>query len=165
MQDARSAPRRHALVALPAVAALLCLYAPAARAAPSPDGWWMKSNGSAAILIAPCGAALCGRVEWLRAPLDAQGWPKTDTHNPDPALRARLLCGLPMMGAMVPDGEGGWHDGWVYDPTVGKTYKAQMHVSPDGKLHLRGYIGLPLFGRTAVMTRPAAPPTPCAPPG
>ena len=168
MQEAQFFTRRTALghlrhAALLIALALPCLGLSAARADQGPGGWWLKSDGKGAIVIAPCGAALCGYVEWLRTPLDAQGKPKTDIHNPDAALQSRPLCGLPMMGGMVPDGSGGWQGGWVYDPDVGKTYKAVMHVAPDGTLRLRGYIGLPLLGRSAIMTRLAASPTPCAP--
>jgi uncharacterized protein (DUF2147 family) len=143
--------------------ALSCLGLSNAWADQTATGWWLKRDGSGAIIVAPCGAALCGTVAWMRTPLDAQGKPKTDIHNPDASLQARPLCGLPMMGGMTPDGSGGWQGGWVYDPDLGKTYKAVMHVAPDGTLRLRGYIGVPLFGRSAVMTRPAAPLPHCAP--
>lgn len=130
----------------------------AARAEQAATGWWVNGEGTGAIVIAPCGAALCGRIEWI-----APGQPVRDVHNPDPSLRSRPSCGLQMMGGMVPDGSGGWQGGWVYDPTNGKTYKAVMHLAPDGTLRLHGYIGIPLFGRSKTMMRPAAPLTPCVP--
>lgn len=148
-------PRGRRFTAFLAVLLLSGLGWAAAQADQTPQGWWLKSDGSGAIIIAPCGAQLCGYVAWMRHPLDAQGKPKTDILNPDAALRARPLCGLPMMGGMVPDGAGGWQGGWVYDPDRGKTYKSIMSVAPDGTLHLRGYIGIPLLGRSAIMTRPA----------
>jgi uncharacterized protein (DUF2147 family) len=151
------------LTALVAITMLFCLGISAARADQSAEGWWVKTDGTGAIVVAPCGAQLCGHVEWMRTPLDAEGKPKTDIHNPDPSLRTRPLCGLLMMGGMTPDGSGGWEDGWVYDPDLGKTYKGEMHVAADGTLRLRGYIGVPLLGRSAVMKRPAAPLQPCAP--
>src|ERR1700757_960314 len=95
-----------------------------ARADETPQGWWLDATGKAGVLISPCGAQLCGRIEWLRVPLDSAGKPKTDIHNPDAALRARLVCGLTMMGGFVPDGDGGWHGGWIYDPSSGNTYKS-----------------------------------------
>lgn len=152
------------LTALLAVLAFAVLGISAARADNSPEGWWVNSNGKAGVLIAPCGAQLCGTIEWLRQPLDAAGKPKTDIHNPDASLRSRPDCGLAILGGFTPDGNGGWHGGWVYDPESGNTYKSNMHVGSDGKLHVRGYIGISLLGRTEIMTRPAAPLQTCAAP-
>jgi uncharacterized protein (DUF2147 family) len=130
----------------------------------TPQGWWVDQTGKAGIVIAPCGANLCGNIEWLKAPLDPQGQPKTDIHNPQAALQSRPICGLAMLGGFAPDGSGGWTGGWVYDPEAGKIYKAEMHLAADGTLHLRGYIGIPMLGRTAVWTRPPAPLAQCSPP-
>ena len=126
-----------------------------ARADQGVQGWWLDATGKAGVFIAPCGAQLCGRIEWLRVPLNKAGKPKTDIHNPDVALRARQVCGLTMMGGFSSDGDGGWRGGWIYDPSTGNTYKSIMHVAADGTLRVRGYVGMPLFGRSEVMTRPA----------
>ncbi len=141
--------------------ACLCLMPPA-RAQTAPQGWWLDQTGRAGILIAPCGSQLCGHIEWLKTPLDAQNKPKTDIHNPLIALQSRPLCGLTLLGGFTADGSGGWTGGWVYDPEAGKTYKGEMHVAADGTLHLRGYIGIPMLGRTAVWTRPPTTPTQCS---
>ncbi|WP_162173872.1 DUF2147 domain-containing protein [Acidocella facilis] len=152
---------RRLAIFLPALAAGALLGAPAS-AQPSPQGWWLDQTGKAGIEIAPCGADLCGKIEWLRAPLDAQGKPKTDIHNSNAALQNRPLCGLPILGRFTPDGPGSWKGGWIYDPENGKTYKSVMHLAPDGTLHVRGYVGIPLLGRSETWTRLPAPPTPCA---
>ncbi len=135
----------------------------AAKADTSPEGWWVTADGKAGILITPCGGQLCGNVEWLRVPLNAEGKPKTDIHNPDAALRSRPDCGLPILGGFTQDSDGSWHGGWIYDGESGNTYKSNMHVGDDGRLHVRGYIGISLLGRTEIMTRPATPLQPCTP--
>jgi uncharacterized protein (DUF2147 family) len=135
----------------------------AAKADTSPEGWWLDATGKAGIVIATCGPTLCGHIEWLRQPLDAAGKPKTDIHNPDATLRPRPVCGLAILGNFTPDGSGGWTGGWIYDPDSGNTYKSKMHIAADGTLHVRGYIGVSLFGRSEIMTRPASPLTPCVP--
>jgi uncharacterized protein (DUF2147 family) len=151
------------LTRLGAVLAISTLLGASARAEQSPQGWWLDATGKAGILIAPCGSQLCGKIEWLRQPLDSAGKPKTDIHNPDVSLRPRLVCGLTMLGNFVPDNSGGYTGGWIYDPSSGNTYKSNMHVADDGTLHVRGYVGVPLFGRSEIMTRPGTPLTPCAP--
>lgn len=47
-----------------------------------------------------------------------------------------------------------WNQGEILDPTTGKTYHVEMTLSEDGKvMHVRGYIGISLFGRTQVWRR------------
>ena len=159
-----TAPTRR-LTALLTILAFVFANTSTARADTNVQGWWVTADGKAAVLIAPCGAELCGNVQWLRVPLNPEGKPKTDIHNPDVSLRSRPDCGLPILGNFTPDGDGGWHGGWIYDPESGHTYKSNMHVGDDGKLHVRGYIGISLLGRTEIMTRPPAPLQPCTPPG
>lgn len=133
------------------------LAAGSAAAAPSAPvtGTWLDQTGRAGITISPCGDKLCGRITWLRAPLDAQGKPKHDAHNTNPAERDRPICGLPMLGGFTADGDGAWTGGTIYDPQSGKTYRSNMHLKNDGTLHVRGYVGIPLFGRSETWTRPS----------
>ncbi len=143
-------------------AAGLSWFAAPALADNSPMGWWVDQSGKAGIVISACGADLCGKIEWLKVPLNTEGKPKTDVHNGNAALQNRPLCGLSILGNFVPDGDGGWKGGWIYDPEGGKTYRSVMHVAADGTLHVRGYVGIPLLGRSEVWTRPAATPVPCS---
>lgn len=45
-------------------------------------------------------------------------------------------------------------NGTILDPTNGKVYHASMHLFDHGlKLSVRGYVGIPLFGRSVVWHR------------
>jgi uncharacterized protein (DUF2147 family) len=47
-----------------------------------------------------------------------------------------------------------WSGGEILDPEDGKTYRATLKLSDDGqKLIVRGYIGLPMFGRSQTWVR------------
>jgi uncharacterized protein (DUF2147 family) len=46
-----------------------------------------------------------------------------------------------------------WDDGEIYDPKSGKTYSGTITLQGENTLDLRGYVGLPIFGRTSVWTR------------
>ena len=127
----------------------------------SPMGWWLDQTGKAGIFISQCSEGLCGQIRWLRDPVNANGTPKLDIHNKDVSLRDRKVCGLWMLGQFVPDGPDSWKNGWIYDPASGKTYKSVMQLASDGTLHVRGYVGIPLFGRSEIWTRSAKPLTPC----
>lgn len=44
-------------------------------------------------------------------------------------------------------------EGDILDPDDGQLYKCKLHVINDTTLEVRGYIGVPLFGRTQTWTR------------
>ncbi len=127
-----------------------------ASASPSLTGMWLDESGRAGIDIEPCGTSVCGTIRWLKIPLDEQGAPKTDKHNPKPEMQARKICGLVMLYGFTPDGEGGWKSGWIYDPASGKTYNSNIHLAPDGTLAVRGYIQYAFLGQTQTWTKPSS---------
>jgi uncharacterized protein (DUF2147 family) len=75
------------------------------------------------------------------------GEPRVDVNNPDESLRGRTILGLNLVRGYRFD-DGGWQ-GQIYDPESGKVYSSKMKVGREGNLEMRGYIGIPLFGRTA----------------
>lgn len=110
-------------------------------------GNWANPSGSV-IQIYRCGTALCAKLIAIRA--DAPG--HVDANNPNPALRRRPLCGLTIGTGFEPSGPDRAEHGRLYDPESGKTYTGSMTRDGD-KLKLRGYVGIPLFGRTETWTR------------
>lgn len=113
----------------------------------SPAGRWVTEGGWSQVEIYPCGANFCGRIVWLKEPRDRGGQIKVDAKNPNPAKRAQTLEGLTIMwdfaNASTPSE---WEGGRIYNPLDGDTYRAMMKLRPDGKLEVRGYVVLPLFG-------------------
>jgi len=64
------------------------------------------------------------------------------------ALKDRPLMGLQILWGFTQDGNQ-WSGGRVLDPESGKIYHATLVLEDGGKqLRLRGYIGVPLLGRT-----------------
>lgn len=152
----RTLRRPHLLFFLPCVAlAVASAYAQS----PSMVGYWREPGGSV-IRITPCNRQLCVEIVKLPATrLAAAHHPLTDMHNPDPRLRNRPLCGLRIGAGFVAVDAQHARGGHLYDPRSGRTYNGQM--TADGSLlHLRGYVGLPIFGRTQTWVRASAPP-PC----
>jgi uncharacterized protein (DUF2147 family) len=122
-------------------------------------GVWNTAEGRSQVEVYHCADRYCGRITWLKEPQYPQdddqgmgGKPKVDRENPDPALRKQPLLGLQILRDFRYDGDK-WHDGTIYDPKEGKTYKCKITMGEDGKLHVRGYIGISLFGRTTEWTR------------
>jgi uncharacterized protein (DUF2147 family) len=137
-----------------AFAALLA--APAALAELPSDpahGYWLTENRKAIIRIAPCGQDTCGQMVWMKNAVDRSGEPKRDTRNSDAAKRGRPICGLPLAGGLTKAGEGAWRDGWVYNPKDGGTYSAEIRVLSRSELEVRGYVGVPVLGKSQIWTR------------
>jgi uncharacterized protein (DUF2147 family) len=69
------------------------------------------------------------------------------------ANKDQPLVGLQVLWAFHSDGSQ-WSGGQVLDPETGKIYRAWLSVEDGGrKLRLRGYIGIPLLGRTQYWVR------------
>jgi len=144
---------------------LLPLFASAARAddADAVLGTWLTQDGKSQVQIERHDGVYEGRIVWLKEPkytaLDKEGvpgHPKVDLRNPDKALQARPIIGLPLIQGFKYAGDGVWSDGTIYDPRNGKTYSCKMTMMMDGRLKVRGYVGISLFGETEIWTRPTA---------
>ena len=122
-------------------------------------GIWKTEMDESKVEVYQCGAKICGKIIWLKNPNYADsrdgtvGTPFIDRKNPDPALRSRPVLGLQIMAGFTELGAGDWGNGICYDPKSGNTYRGKIHQAAPDRLELRGYIGIPLFGRTSVWTR------------
>ncbi len=71
---------------------------------------------------------------------------KGDKHN-QPVVGMIILNGLKF-------NESQWEKGSILDPSNGKTYHCALRPVDQGKkLHVRGYVGLPLLGRSQTWLR------------
>ena len=125
---------------------------PRALAAAVPNGAWLMGT-EVAIQIFDCSGMLCGRIIWLKAPLDLQGLLKSDKLNPDPALRQRQICGPTIIWHLRPNGDNSWVDGWFYNPDDGATYRVKMELKSPDVISARIYSGIPLIGETRTLIR------------
>ncbi|PYP60764.1 MAG: DUF2147 domain-containing protein [Gemmatimonadetes bacterium] len=67
--------------------------------------------------------------------------------------KGQRIVGMEIVRHMRPDGNQ-WSGGEILDPENGKTYRATMKLIDGGqRLVVRGYIGLPLFGRSQTWLR------------
>jgi uncharacterized protein (DUF2147 family) len=69
------------------------------------------------------------------------------TSHDQPVLGMTVLWGLKRMGDEYQGGE-------ILDPENGKIYRVKMNLQDGGRtLHVRGFIGFSLFGRTQIWIR------------
>jgi uncharacterized protein (DUF2147 family) len=63
------------------------------------------------------------------------------------------IDGMVIMWGVKKDGDV-WDGGQILDPAKGKTYKVKLSLKENGqKLDVRGYIGMPMLGRTQTWIR------------
>jgi uncharacterized protein (DUF2147 family) len=126
-----------ALTLVTCLAALVSAGA-AQAAAPAPTGVWIDHTGRGAVEITECGAALCGRIVWLK-----------DTAHAE-------VCGTQVIGNAKPAGAGTWDGGWIYDPDKEEKYSVELKPIGADKLRVLGYLGSKLFSETMMWKRAAA---------
>ncbi len=76
------------------------------------------------------------------------GQPRQDDNNPEGQLKSRTIMGLGLFSEYEYKDET-WQ-GKTYDPETGNTYQSRMKINSDLQLEVRGYVGMPMFGRTAI---------------
>ncbi len=112
-------------------------------------GIWFNEEKDAKIKIYRIERKYFGKIVWLKTGLDISAF---DNNNPSIELRKRKKVGLVILTDFVFD-SGQWEDGEIYDPKSGKTYSCIIKIQKDGSLHVRGYIGISIIGRTAIWTK------------
>ena len=115
-------------------------------------GEWLTTEGTSKILIYKCGDEYCGKISWLKEP-ERDGKPRMDDKNPEERLRNQPLMGMTIMRGFAFDGEDTWKGGKIYDPKSGNDYSGKFTLADPKTLELRGYILIPLLGRTETWTR------------
>jgi len=113
--------------------------------------WWTEGNqGRIRFVRAPDGT-FRGIRTWCGAKQTGDN-PVRDIHNPNPKLRARPTIGLTVIWGLVYAG-GEYSSGYAYNPRDGKTYRLQAELIASDMLRIRGYLAIPLLGKSQVWKR------------
>jgi len=139
------------------------LFAGAALAQSTPVGLWKTiddetGKAKSFVRIVDAGGTLVGRIEKLIDPPKANPVCDacTDARKGQPILGMTILEGVTKLAD-----ESAWDGGSILDPNNGKTYKVRLTPKDGGKaLDVRGYIGMPLLGRTQTWQRAEGTPFP-----
>jgi uncharacterized protein (DUF2147 family) len=127
-----------------ALIVLVCLMSLPAWAQRDLPGPWMTADNGGVVTLAACGTKICGTVEGITG-FRPNGATPVD-------INGRSRCHLQIIADLVQDEPGSW-SGHITNPDDGKTYSINVSLDPAGRLRLRGYIGIPLLGRTTIWTR------------
>ncbi len=141
-----------------ALAAFLACFAAAAQAqgaaAPTPAGLWKTFNdrtgqAEGLVRVFAAGAGYEAKVEAVFSPPAPSASPRCELCPGD--LKNRPVVGM-TIAHLRADGDG-W-SGQILDPDEGEVYRCSVHLRDGGrKLEVRGYVGVPLFGRTETWLR------------
>ena len=123
----------------------------------TPVGVWKtiddKTNTEKAqVRVTETGGVLSARLEKLLA-ADAKQDAVCDKCADD--RKDKPLVGLEIMrGVKKSDAENTWDGGTILDAAEGKVYKVRLQPADGGKkLEVRGYVGMPMLGRTQTWIR------------
>ncbi len=115
-------------------------------------GGWYTKDSKALVEIYKCNDLYCGKIVWLKEPLEEDGNEKLDDNNPDESKRTDKIIGLNLVSNFSFKKKNKWAGGTIYDPDNGKTYSCKMTLKGD-TLKVRGFIGISLIGRTQVWNK------------
>lgn len=65
-------------------------------------------------------------------------------------LKDKPIIGLKIMSGLKQEKPGYWAGGKILDPKEGEYYKVKLSTEDGKKMDVRGYIGVPMLGRTQV---------------
>jgi uncharacterized protein (DUF2147 family) len=141
------------LAAALAAGAALCANGSLAQPAPQLEGTWLTADGAAMIRFEQCVPSRCGRLVWLRDPIDPEtGAQLLDKNNPDPALRTRQLLGIALITDVTPVRQGEWQ-AKAYNAEDAGTYAVTLRLAAPDKLALKGCGLAGLICRTEYWSR------------
>ena len=134
---------------------IAALSMPSVARAQAPDdiiGIWETEDGGLKFEMFNAGSQYQARLLYGQHVMEPDNVTfRKDTKNPDEALRSRSLKHITILsGLTFQNGE--WVGGSLYSPRDGTTYSCNAKVV-DGQLHMRGFVGISLLGRTIVFRR------------
>ncbi|NVE00908.1 DUF2147 domain-containing protein [Massilia sp. BJB1822] len=139
-----------------ALIAASLLAAPAMADDGSPVGLWkniddVSGKPKALIRITETNGVLQGRIEKLFRTADEEQNPKCEKCKD--ARKDQPIVGMVFMSGLKKDGNE-YNDGEILDPDNGKVYRSKLKLADGGKkLEVRGYIGVPMLGRSQTWLR------------
>ena len=138
-------------LALPAL-----LAAGGAWAQTTPVGLWKTIDDEtkqekSLVRISESDGVVLGKIEKLLDPSKADS--KCDKCSDD--RKDKPIVGMEIVrGVKKAEADNTWEGGTILDSTEGKVYKVRMQPADGGKkLEVRGYIGMPMLGRTQTWVR------------
>nr|WP_315245645.1 DUF2147 domain-containing protein [uncultured Flavobacterium sp.] len=115
-------------------------------------GVWKSDKKDVRMEFFKDGANYSAKLLWGNLVVEKDGiTSKKDSKNPDVRLRTRNILGIISLTGLEWNGKE-YTNGKIYDPPSGDTYTCKAWIE-NGKLNLRGYLGISLLGKTVTWHR------------
>ena len=95
-----------------------------------PEGEWLVKDKTATIRMVACDGLFWGAISWEKTP-------GLDEFNPDKTKQTLPMQGLPILRALRPGTDDGWH-GEIYNADNGKLYRGTIRVVSENTLKITG---------------------------
>lgn len=148
--------KRLSIAALAALAATALFSSGTWAQQASPVGLWKNIDDQtgkpkALIRITESNREIRGKIEKLFREAGEEAQPKCDKCVG--ARKDQPVVGMTILFGMKQDGSE-YNGGQILDPGNGKIYSSRLTLAEGGKkLNVRGYIGMPMLGRTQTWVR------------
>ena len=116
-------------------------------------GIWEAESGNYQVEIYQEAGAYAGKLIWLEENLDYEGKPIRDWLNPNEKLKGQKVEGSVCLIDLRYVGEGTYGQGKVYDFLSGRHYQARIELLGRNRAKLRGFIAMPILGRSEYFRR------------
>ena len=110
-------------------------------------GTWVVEEKDAHVEIYKHDDRYFGRLSWLK-----DAGEEKPAEKREPKMHETPKVGMVIVRDFRFNGRD-WRGGTLYDPTDGKSYKGIIRLDGKEQLHVRGYLGISLLGRTTVWQR------------
>ncbi len=104
-------------------------------------GVWFTDDKTSKIQIYKNENQYFGKIIWLAA-LESKE-----------ELKLKPKIGYQIFRKFTFEGKNVWSGGQVSDPRSGMTVSGKMTLKNENTLNVRGYLGMPMFGKTVVLLR------------
>lgn len=137
------------------MAFVVCAVAGSALAQVSPVGLWRTIDDEtktekSLVRISENAGVLSGKIEKITDPAKANAVCEKCTDE----RKDQLVLGMTILRNVRMSDPGVWEGGEILDPNNGKDYRVRLRPTEGGKqLEVRGYIGVPMLGRTQTWIR------------
>lgn len=104
-------------------------------------GVWFTENNSSKIQIYKNDNQYFGKIIWI-----------TEKKSEED-LKVKPILGYQIFRKFTFESKNLWSGGQVRDPRSGMTVSGKMTLTDDQTLSVRGYLGVPMFGKTVILKR------------
>lgn len=108
-----------------------------------PDGLWLPKKKDVAVRIEKCGKLLCGYISWMRQDVEKM--------TPE----GKPMCNLKVLWDFHQDTRhpNTWNGGKIYKADKGEVYSGSIKVLGMDELEMRGFLWVPVLGKSYVLKR------------